>query len=49
MVRAAATAGVDWHLTYIGRSETTMAFLDEVRELNPKRVTIHSGPAPPDQ
>jgi ferredoxin-NADP reductase len=44
MVRAAAAAGVDWHLTYIGRSENTMAFLDEIGQLDPNSVRIHTGP-----
>lgn len=30
MVRAAAAAGVPWKLVYLGRSRTTMAFLDEL-------------------
>ncbi|MGQ0482851.1 MAG: PDR/VanB family oxidoreductase [Pseudonocardia sp.] len=44
MVRAAAAAGVDWHLTYLGRSHATMAFLDELDRLDPHRVRIHTGP-----
>ncbi|MFE7723334.1 PDR/VanB family oxidoreductase [Nocardia rhizosphaerihabitans] len=44
MVAAAAAAGVDWHLTYLGRTEDTMAFLDEIIGLDPSRVRIHTGP-----
>lgn len=47
MVRAAAAAGVDWHLTYLGRSRSTMAFLDELGRLDPTRVTVHDGPPLP--
>lgn len=47
MVHAAASAGVDWHLTYLGRGEHTMAFLDEIGRLDPRRVRIHTGPRLP--
>lgn len=47
MVRAAAAAGIDWHLTYIGRNEHTMAFLDEIGRLGPSRIRIHTGPRLP--
>ncbi|MEV0362999.1 PDR/VanB family oxidoreductase [Nocardia fusca] len=47
MVHAAAAAGVDWHLTYLGRGEHTMAFLDEIGRLDPGRVRIHTGPRLP--
>ncbi|WP_063906004.1 PDR/VanB family oxidoreductase [Nocardia kruczakiae] len=47
MVRAAAAAGVDWHLTYLGRSEKTMAFLDEIARFESRRVRIHTGPRLP--
>ncbi|MHA4853330.1 PDR/VanB family oxidoreductase [Rhodococcus sp. MSC1_016] len=45
MVRAAAAVGVDWHLTYLGRSPATMAFLDEITELDAgqDRVRILTG------
>jgi ferredoxin-NADP reductase len=43
MVRAAAAAGVDWHLTYLGRDTATMAFLDEIGALDPDRVRILTG------
>ena len=43
MVRAAAAAGVDWHLTYLGRSQDSMAFLDEIGQLDPARVRVHAG------
>ncbi|MGW6377824.1 PDR/VanB family oxidoreductase [Rhodococcus sp. NPDC055112] len=44
MVRAAAASGVDWHLTYLGRDAGSMAFLDEIGELDPDRVRILTGP-----
>ncbi len=43
MVVAAAAAGVDWRLTYLGRDEDTMAFLDEITGLDQQRVRIHTG------
>lgn len=46
MVRAAAAAGVDWHLTYLGRDTATMAFLDEIGALDPDRVQILTGARP---
>lgn len=39
MVRAAERAGADWRLVYGGRSEDSMAYLDELGELG-DRVTI---------
>ncbi|MFC9766191.1 PDR/VanB family oxidoreductase [Rhodococcus jostii] len=44
MVRAAAASGVDWHLTYLGRDTATMAFLDEIGELDSDRIRILTGP-----
>ncbi|MFD9661652.1 PDR/VanB family oxidoreductase [Rhodococcus sp. NPDC059968] len=44
MMRAAAASGVDWHLTYLGRDTATMAFLDEIGELDSDRVRILTGP-----
>ncbi len=38
MIEAAETAGADWHLFYGGRSETTMAYLDHLRQYG-DRVT----------
>ncbi|WP_280339638.1 PDR/VanB family oxidoreductase [Nocardia neocaledoniensis] len=43
MVAAAAAAGVDWQLTYLGRTEDTMALLDEISVLDARRVRIHTG------
>jgi ferredoxin-NADP reductase len=50
MVRAAAAAGVDWRLVYVGRDRATLPFLDELGELPGDRVVIradadHGGPA----
>ncbi len=39
MIREVHARGVDWHLTYGGRSRTSMAFLDEVAAYG-DRVTI---------
>lgn len=39
MIRQAQEIGADWHLTYLGRSLTTMAFLDEVKAFG-DRATI---------
>lgn len=39
MIRQAQAAGVDWHLTYGGRTRTSMAFLDELAAYG-DRVTI---------
>ena len=42
MVEAAARAGLDWRLSYAGRSRSTMAFADELVALDPGRVTLHA-------
>jgi ferredoxin-NADP reductase len=34
MIRAAAEAGVPWRLLYLGRSRSSMAFLDEIQALD---------------
>ncbi len=39
MVREAQARGSDWHLTYGGRSRSSMAFLDELAEYG-ERVTV---------
>jgi ferredoxin-NADP reductase len=42
MIAAAAAAGRDWHLLYVGRRQESMAFADAlVEEYGPERVTIH--------
>lgn len=41
MIEAAARAGADWSLLYLGRDRATMAFADELEALGP-RVTIWS-------
>lgn len=42
MAAAAATAGIDWHLLYIGRRREAMAFTDDLlRDHGPERVTVH--------
>ncbi|WP_166828468.1 PDR/VanB family oxidoreductase [Brevibacterium limosum] len=42
MIAAAAAAGRDWHLLYVGRRQESMAFADAlVREYGSDRVTIH--------
>ncbi|NKY25773.1 PDR/VanB family oxidoreductase [Nocardia gamkensis] len=48
MVRAAAAAGVDWHLTYLGRSAQSLAFLGEIDAINSDagRVRILTGTRP---
>ncbi|MFD6107036.1 PDR/VanB family oxidoreductase, partial [Nocardia salmonicida] len=43
MVRAAAASGVDWHLTYLGRSTASTPFLDEIAELDTDRVELLTG------
>ena len=45
MARAAAAAGADWRLLYLVRSEERAAYLDELLELDARRVRLHvSGP-----
>ncbi len=45
MARAAAAAGADWRLVYLVRSEERAAYLDELLELDARRVLLHvSGP-----
>lgn len=46
MIESAVNAGADWHLTYIGRGRTAMAFLDRLAAFDPggHRVRIHTGP-----
>jgi ferredoxin len=48
MVHAAAAAGVDWHLTYLGRSAQSLAFLDEIDAIDSDqdRVRILTGVRP---
>ncbi|MFE7720799.1 PDR/VanB family oxidoreductase [Nocardia rhizosphaerihabitans] len=48
MVRAAAAAGVDWHLTCLGRSAQSLAFLDEIDAIDSDqdRVRILTGVRP---
>ncbi|MFW0787388.1 PDR/VanB family oxidoreductase [Gordonia sp. CPCC 206044] len=41
MVRRLESAGKPWQLIYLGRSTTTMAFVDEVAALPAERVTMH--------
>lgn len=42
MAAAAAAAGIDWHLLYIGRRREAMAFAhDLLRDHGPERVTVH--------
>lgn len=42
MAAAAAAAGIDWHLLYIGRRREAMAFTDDLlRDHGPERVTVH--------
>lgn len=42
MVAAAAEAGVDWHLLYVGRRHESMAFADDLaRTYGTENVTIH--------
>ncbi|WP_111721322.1 PDR/VanB family oxidoreductase [Homoserinimonas sp. OAct 916] len=40
MVHAAARAGVNWHLVYLGRSREAMSFLPELADYG-NRVTVH--------
>lgn len=42
MIRHAARSGSDWRLAYLGRSRASLAFLDELAELDPegRRVDI---------
>lgn len=40
MVEAAALAGADWSLLYGGRSRRSMAFVGELVERHPDRVTV---------
>jgi ferredoxin-NADP reductase len=46
MVRAAAAADVDWHLTYVGRDKESLPFLDEIGEFNSSRVDLRTGTRP---
>ncbi|MDV8070991.1 PDR/VanB family oxidoreductase [Rhodococcus sp. IEGM 1366] len=41
MVRQVASAGGSWNLLYAGRSQSSMAFIDEVRAIDPDRVRVH--------
>lgn len=42
MVREADRRGAEWTLTYCGRSQASMAMLDELRRQYGKRITIHA-------
>lgn len=41
MVTAAAAAGVEYRLEYVGRSRSSMALLDELESGHPDRVSVH--------
>ena len=41
MIREAAANGIPWHLVYLGRSRSSMAFLDEIRDLDGE-IHIHA-------
>ena len=48
MVRAAAAAGLDWRLVYVGRDRASMPFLDELAELAERAgLAGLAGPAGP--
>lgn len=40
MVRAAATTGVNWHLTYFGRRPESLPFLDQLTTFDERRIRI---------
>ncbi len=42
MVRNLEQRGCRWRLLYTGRSRSTMAFLNEISDLPPDRITIHA-------
>jgi ferredoxin-NADP reductase len=42
MVASAAAAGVDYRLEYTGRSRSTMAFVTELTEQHPGRVSVYA-------
>lgn len=42
MVREAAAQGKDWHLVYTGRSKDSLAFLDELADLDQDRITVRT-------
>src|SRR5215213_6563399 len=41
MMAQATSNGVDWHLTYGGRTKKSMAFADELEQTYPGQVTYH--------
>ncbi|CAM3438409.1 PDR/VanB family oxidoreductase [Mycobacterium colombiense] len=43
MIRTAAALGIDWSLTYVGRDESTMPFLAELRESPVDRLRLRYG------
>jgi ferredoxin-NADP reductase len=43
MAREAAALGLDWQLVYRGRSPDTMPFADQVRAIDPARVSLLTG------
>lgn len=46
MVRAVAARGADWTLGYVGRSRSSLPFLDELAVLDPGRVHVVAGHRP---
>lgn len=42
MVRAARSAGIDWHLVYSGRSRMSLPFLEEIEGWENSRVTVRT-------
>ncbi|AVL71411.1 oxidoreductase [Oligella urethralis] len=42
MIEHAKDMGLDWHLLYLARSNEDFIFLDKIKSIDPKRVTIHA-------
>ncbi|CAM5210904.1 Carnitine monooxygenase reductase subunit [Oligella ureolytica] len=42
MIAQAKEAGLDWHLLYLARSNEDFIFLEQIKAIDPQRVTVHA-------
>ena len=42
MIAKAKESGIDWHLLYLARSNEDFIFLEQIKAIDPQRVTIHA-------
>ena len=42
MIAQAKEAGLDWHLLYLARSNEDFIFLEQIKAIDPQRITVHA-------